>query len=170
MKKFFSVLILACPMAFAASKSIGAGLFISAEGSGVTAKFNLDKASALDARISWSNHHDRWYYDKNGKPVYDGSYSHNAFKFQLDYAKQYYHVFKPSKGKLPLYFGVGAMVQTDEGYTGFGVRMPLGMSYEFPSIPLDLFVEIPLEAHFGDYYYKYDPVDLNPALGLRFWF
>lgn len=170
MKKALSLGLCYALCQAAPSNTLGIGLFISAEGGGLDAKYNLNAKSALDFRLSWSPHEDRFYYKNGVRYVSNDYYAHNALRFQMDYALQNRNAIKIRRGKMPVYYGIGAAFQSDDGFQGFALRMPLGIAFEPSSVPLDFFLEIPLEAHFGDYYYQQNQVDLNPALGLRFWF
>jgi hypothetical protein len=46
-----------------------------------------------------------------------------------------------SKGRLPLYFGIGARLKLGDP-TRFGVRIPVGVSYIFEEASLDIFFEL----------------------------
>jgi hypothetical protein len=73
-----------------------------------------------------------------------------------------------SQGRLPLYFGVGGLVRVrDDNYNNqIGVRAPVGLSYMFDNLPVDVFVEVA------------PAIDLTPAvrgevtggIGIRYWF
>jgi len=79
---------------------------------------------------------------------------------------------------LPAYVGVGLRVlDADRGRTAsdfhVGLRLVVGMVFDFKTIPLDGFVEV---AGVGDYVFSDDPdikgpgVDLNGGAGARYWF
>lgn len=81
---------------------------------GLCAKLWLSESSALDAGAAWSLYHESY------------------FQVHLDYIHHSY-LINMSKGKLPLYYGIG-------GRVGFGpdlrvgLRIPLGMEYFFLSV------------------------------------
>jgi hypothetical protein len=91
--------------------------------------------------------------------------------------------------ELPLYLGVGARLfegrrcyrynrgRCDyyyDGYTALGVRGPVGISFDFNNIPIDVFVEVALVLDvLVDYDDRYDDafyLDLNGAAGIRYYF
>jgi hypothetical protein len=81
--------------------------------------------------------------------------------------------------EMPLYVGIGARFfdfddRDDFHGTAIGVRGPLGIALDFNNVPLDIFFELALVL---DFYADYDcngcdgvDVDVNAALGLRYWF
>lgn len=79
-----------------------------------------------------------------------------------------FNLIPASSGRLPLYFGVGALARFRHGDhdNQVGVRVPLGVSYMFDNAPVDIFAEIA-------------PVlDIAPSvrgeitggIGIRYWF
>jgi hypothetical protein len=76
-----------------------------------------------------------------------------------------YDLFRPEKGRLPWYYGIGGRVVTGDKAV-LGVRIPLGLVYELASDPIDLFVEIvPVLDVAPSTGFR-----LNGAIGGRFWF
>lgn len=77
---------------------------------------------------------------------------------------------------LPLYFGVGGRVAADRDQGRFdtdngvdvGVRVPLGIAFEFNAVPLDVFLEAALIADVIDD--DDDNLHVDLAGGIRFWF
>jgi hypothetical protein len=77
---------------------------------------------------------------------------------------------------LPVHLGVGARVlDHDRGNKGdndfhFGLRAPIGLTFDFTEVPLDAFVEIALifdvhTAHDNNF-----GIDLNAGVGVRYYF
>jgi len=66
---------------------------------------------------------------------------------------------------LPFYYGIGARIKTLDDVT-LGVRVPLGLSYIFSDVPVDLFVEL---APLLDLIPKTN-FRINAAVGGRFYF
>ncbi|MEJ2720919.1 MAG: hypothetical protein P8181_07230 [bacterium] len=78
-----------------------------------------------------------------------------------------YDLIKVEKGRLPLFFGVGGRVEFREHADDLvGVRIPVGLAYEFDNAPFDVFGEIvPLMDLAPD-----TDFDLEGAVGARFYF
>ena len=74
--------------------------------------------------------------------------------------------------ELPLYFGLGARVfDFDGGGTALGLRVPLGIAFDFNKVPLDVFLEFALVVDtYLDYAGDTRYADFNGALGIRYWF
>lgn len=72
-----------------------------------------------------------------------------AALLQLDYLWHDYDVFHPSKGLLPLYFGVGGDLNL-QGSVALGARGVVGISYMFnkPDVPVDIYVQVVPEIWF----------------------
>ena len=64
-----------------------------------------------------------------------------ALLLQADYAFHEFNLIKVSKGKLPVYFGIGGRVFLSDDVT-IGVRVPLGINYMFANAPVDIFLEV----------------------------
>ena len=137
----------------AAAQSYGSGLggiglgFIVGEPSGINAKLWSGPATAIDAGLAWS--------------LADGG----ATNLYGDFLWHNFDLFDLQSGYLPLYFGVGGRLQFEED-TRFGIRGVVGLSYIFPSSPLDAFLElVPVFdiAPEGD-------LTFNAAIGARYFF
>ncbi len=114
----------------------GAGIILG-EPTGISLKSWLSPTNAWDAGIAW------------------GLGKDSAFHLHGDYLWHKYGLIKVEKGRLPLYYGVGARLLF-ASRSHFGIRGVIGLDYLFVSIPLDIFLELA-------------PVfDLAPATELRF--
>lgn len=101
-----------------------AGLVLG-EPTGASLKYWLDRRLAIDGAIGWS--------------FYRGS----DFHIHADLLWHRYDVFHVSEGELPLYFGVGARVKfRDNADDLVGIRVPIGVSYLFQDVPVDVFLEV----------------------------
>lgn len=167
MKKFFVAAALAalCGLAVRADESsaltkntsstddyagkLGAGLIVG-EPTGGTIKYWFNDTLAIDGAVGWSAH------DNTDLYVSSDVLWHN------------FDVFPVSKGRLPLYFGVGGLMRFRDNNKDnqVGVRGPVGVSYMFDNLPLDVFAEIG------------PAIDLTPdvkgevtgGVGIRYWF
>ena len=130
----------------------GAGIILG-EPTGISLKYWLTDMLAIDgaAGASYNNDHD------------------NDADFYLhgDLLWHDFDLLKVPRGRLPVYFGVGALARfRDDEDNQVGVRIPVGLSYMFDNLPLDVFVEIG------------PAIDLAPdvrgevtgGIGVRFWF
>ena len=128
---------------------LGAGITIG-EPIGASLKYWFNDTLAIDGAIGWSSHDDTDLY------VHSDVLWHN------------FDLIPVSKGRLPLYFGVGGLVRfrDDNEDNQVGVRVPVGLSYMFDNAPVDVFVEIA------------PALDVAPdvqgevtgGIGIRYWF
>ncbi len=159
---------------FEANKTFGLGLMLGAP-SGLSGKYYLSADTALDFGIGSIYQ----YRDRSGFHVHGDFLWHPLSLASTD------------AFELPLYFGVGARILTGSrcyrydnrsdrcdysygDYTALGVRAPLGISFDFNNIPLDIFLEFALvldflvdrDDRFDDRLY----LDFNGAIGARYYF
>jgi len=126
----------------------GAGVILG-EPIGASLKYWLTEKIALDGAAAWS------FWDQDN------------FEFHADVLFHKFDWIPVSQGKLPVYFGGGFRVKLqDNDDDRFGVRGPVGISYMFENVPVDIFVEV-------------GPViDFTPSvrggvtggIGARYWF
>lgn len=74
---------------------------------------------------------------------------------------------------LPLYFGIGARIldhdrNEDDGDFHLGARAPVGILFDFKTVPLDVFLEVALVIDIIQDHG--DVVDLNAGVGARYYF
>lgn len=148
------VLLLAVSSANARSQDdFGIGIIIG-EPTGLSLKYWLDEECAVDGAAAWSNS------------------ENDSFQLHGDYLIHNYELLEADK--LPVYYGIGARLKfkdsdgrgRNENYAMFGIRVPFGVTYLFEYEPLDLFFEVvPVLDLSPDV-----EVDINAAVGLRFYF
>lgn len=114
---------------------------------GLSAKLWLDQTSAVDLAAAW-----------NFLPL-------GSLYVQADYLYHIYHLFGVTKGKLPLYFGVGGTVALQPTPV-IGLRVPVGIEYLFPDAPIDLFLEV----GFGISLYPATQFQGSGGIGIRYRF
>ena len=103
---------------------LGVGVILG-EPTGFTMKYWLTKRNAFDLGAAWSFEPDGY------------------FELYGDYLFHFFDLIKVPEGELPLYVGVGGRVAIpDSGSTLAGVRIPVGLAYEFAKAPVEVFVEI----------------------------
>ena len=153
---------------FQANKIFGLGLELG-EPTGLTGKYFVSDSGALDFGLGWIYRH---YYYGDGLHLY------------LDYLWHPTSLASTPSFELPFYIGVGFRFWDFEycfqgvcGYGGsaMGVRVPLGIAFDFNTAPLDLFFQIVPVIDFlrGDYYDRYRDrahFGVDASVGLRFWF
>ncbi|MEZ5072657.1 MAG: hypothetical protein R2751_17290 [Bacteroidales bacterium] len=121
-KMMFLALVLMLGMHVKAQNSgLGLGLILG-EPTGLSAKFWTTEKTAVDAAAAWS--------------LVGSGY----LRVHADMVVHNYSI-DVSKGRLPLYFGLGAKL-TLASSPGLGIRVPLGMAYQFADAPFDVFAEI----------------------------
>lgn len=130
--------------AFAAGGNFGLGIIIG-EPTGLSCKYWMGSDKAIDGAAAWH--------------LGDNGY----LNIHADYLL---HNRSLIQSNVPLYFGLGVGIGFHEEDARIGIRIPLGISYEFPNSPLDAFLEIAPALRilpntgFG----------IGAGLGLRFYF
>ncbi len=118
----FFLLVVCAASSYSQSK-FGLGIILG-EPTGLSAKLYLDNTSSVDAAIGWSN------------------YRYSAMHIHADYL---YNITKLSS-EVPLYVGIGGRIKIKKieknQDTKLAVRIPVGITYEPTSKPIDLFIEI----------------------------
>jgi len=112
---------------FAQSKRFGIGMILG-QPTGFTTKFWFLEYNSFNTAFAWS--------------LFESD-SVKSFYVHLDHAFYYYGLFDIASGSLPLSVGVGlsAEFRTNES-TLIGFRVPVGLTYIFKDIPIEIFGEI----------------------------
>jgi hypothetical protein len=123
------------------AQDMGVGLAVG-QPLGVTTKYWLSSTTAVDA--------------------FAGYHFNSNFDVHVDYLLHSFSSFDVANGRLPFYLGIGGRVNLgDESH--FGMRLPVGASYLFPTDPIEVFAEIApvvkLIKHVG--------LDIDGMLGVR---
>ncbi len=153
---------------FRASKTFGLGLELG-EPTGLNGKYFVSDSTAIDFGVGWVYQH---YYYGDGLHLYGDVLFHPT------------SLASTPGFQLPFYIGVGLRYWRfdycdrgicDYGGSAVGIRVPLGISFDFNKVPLDIFIQLVPVIDFvnGDYYDRYRDrahfgVDLSA--GIRFWF
>ncbi len=136
----------------AVSNNFGIGVTVGTP-TGLTAKYWLDKYNAVDFATGWSFRNDKFY-------------------FHINYLMHNYSILEKGKsktnlkGEIPLYAGIGLRTKFGKGEDEVGFRIPLGITYLFGEMPLDVFLE------FAPSLNLYPETDffIDASLGLRYYF
>jgi hypothetical protein len=126
-----------------AARDLGVGLAVG-QPLGVTGKYWLSNAVAVDG--------------------FAGYHLNHNFDTHIDYLWHFFPNFNMPSGSLPLYAGVGGRVLLGDD-SQFGVRVPLGVSYLFPTQPIECFAELAPVIQV----IKEVGLDLDGQVGVRFY-
>jgi hypothetical protein len=141
---------------FEANKTFGLGLMIGFP-TGLSGKYFVSSDGAFDFGVGLIGGRNR-----------DGLHLH------FDYLWHPVTLVKTEPFYLPLYFGLGARLfdwEDDDNDDDFnvGLRVPVGVAFDFNNVPLDIFLELVFVLDFetdrGD-----TDADFNGAAGIRYWF
>jgi len=151
---------------FEANKKFGLGLELGAP-TGLTGKLFISPDNAIDFGIGDLYHN---YYVDNGAGLH----------LYADYLWHPVVLTSAEAFELPFYVGVGGRVWffdyacpggTCNGAEAFGVRVPLGISFDFNNVPLDIFIQaVPTLDFFRDYRNHDVYLDIDFSVGIRYWF
>jgi len=126
MKKTILLVVLTgllLPLSLTAQDSgIGLGVILG-QPTGVSFKAWTARNQALDVAVAWA-------FDRE-----------EAVHVHADYLFHDFRLFRVEKGQFVLYYGIGGRIKA-ESRTRFGIRIPIGLSYLFEDIPLELFFEL----------------------------
>ena len=140
---------------FVANKTFGLGLMVGAP-TALSGKWFYGRSTAFDF----------------GLGVYRKWRDRDGFHLHVDHLWHPVSLTGNASFELPLYLGIGARILDfdDGGGNALGVRVPVGLAFDFNRVPLDIFLE---GAFVFDTFLDrdgVDHVDFNVALGVRYWF
>ncbi len=117
---------------------------------GADLKYWLNDIMAVDGAIGWSFRDDT------------DLYLHSDFLWHA------FHLIPVSQGQLPLYFGVGALARFRHGNEDnqVGLRAPVGISYMFDGVPVDIFAEVAPALDVAPFVRG----EVTGGIGIRYWF
>jgi len=148
---------------YVANGTFGLGLELGAP-FGLNGKYFLSDDRALNFGIGAL--YDNYYYDHDGLHLY------------LDYLFHPFSLTNQPAFQLPFFVGVGGRLWTfngnnrivnDDG-TAFGIRVPVGLAFDFNNTPIDIFVQLTFVV---DFYVNYRDTlgpHIEGSLGVRYWF
>jgi len=152
---------------FVANKTFGLGLELG-EPTGLTGKYFFSDRAAVDFGLGYIYEH---YYYGDGLHLYADLLVHPV------------SLASNPTFELPFYVGGGIRFwdfeycyqgRCDYGASAVGLRIPLGIAFDFNNAPLDIFLQFVPTIDFvsGDYYDRYDRsyITFDFSVGLRFWF
>jgi len=107
-------------IAKAQQDGFGLGL-IFGDPTGISMKYYYNEENAVDGAVSWN-------------------FNGNWFNIHADWLHHWY-LIDVSQGELPLYAGVGGRLGFGD-QVRVGIRIPVGLSYNFDNAPFDIFLEV----------------------------
>ena len=127
----------------------GAGITLG-EPIGASVKYWFNDTMAVDGALGWS------YRD------------HTDLYLHSDILWHDFNLLPVSQGRLPLYFGVGALLRfRDDDYANqAGIRAPVGVSYMFDNVPVDIFAEVAPAIDIA----PFARGEVTGGIGVRYWF
>ena len=141
----FIVMFFPCAV-LAQDQDFGLG-FMLGEPTGISFKKWTGSKTAIDGAVAWS---------------FSGQ---NSLHLHADYLVHRFDLIKVEKGRLPVYFGLGARFKLEDR-TKFGVRIPIGVCYLFEEATLDVFFElVPIFDLVPDTAFK-----ISGSIGIRYYF
>jgi hypothetical protein len=152
---------------FEANKKFGLGLELG-DIAGLTGKYFVTSNQAFDFGIG---------------DLYDGYYINRVGGGIHLYADYLWHpvvLAKPEAFELPFYVGIGGRFWSFGYNCGggmcasaevFGVRVPLGIDFDFNNVPLDVYIQFVPTFDFFNNYGPHDVyLDVDFTVGIRYWF
>jgi len=130
---------------------------------GLNGKYFLSDDRALNFGIG--DAYDNYYYDRDGLHLY------------LDYLFHPFVLTNQEAFQLPFYVGIGGRLwdfhdrsnRADDGFA-LGVRVPVGIAFDFNKVPLDVFIQVTFVADlFFAYHDRFGP-HFEGSVGIRYWF
>jgi hypothetical protein len=128
------------------TNDLGAGIILG-EPTGISAKWWNSGDRAIDLAVAWST----------GR--------NDRFNLHGDYLIHRFDLISVDAGKLPVYYGIGARAGFGD-QVDLGVRIPVGIAYQFPNDPFELFFEIVPVLNL----YPATDFDANGGFGVRYYF
>ena len=117
------------------------------EPTGISAKYWMTPWTAFDGALGWTFGKTNW------------------VQLHGDYLIHNYDIINVGKGKLPVYYGLGARL-VFSSVNRVGIRGVVGLDYLFANDPLDIFLEIvPILDLAPDIEF-----DFNAGIGIRYYF
>ena len=143
-----TVILLLTAHSYSQNKGFGLGVILG-EPTGVGAKNWISSTTAIDAAIAWS------FVNKGALHIHADYLFHNFELISLE-----------GKGKLPVYFGIGARIKFGDDDSRLAIRIPVGIDYLFGDAPVDVFLEVvPMLDLIPKTKFQF-----NAALGARYFF
>ncbi len=152
---------------FEANKKFGIGLELG-EPSGLNGKLFLSPDTAIDFGLGY---------------IYGHYYAGDGIHLYADYLWHPFTLTSAEPFELPFYVGIGGRFwdfdygcnrfREDCAYnaSAFGVRVPIGIAFDFNNIPLDIFIQlVPTFDFYRGHRDRNLHLGVDFSVGFRFWF
>ncbi|MBL9017194.1 MAG: DUF3996 domain-containing protein [Myxococcales bacterium] len=149
---------------YTSNGKFGLGIELGAP-SGLNGKLFLSPSTALNFGVGWL--YDNYYRDADGLHLY------------LDHLWHPVSLTENPTFKLPFFVGVGGAfwsyddrrVDGRDRDSALGLRVPLGLAFDFNNVPLDIFVQLTfvVDLFFNDRRDRFG-AGFEGSVGVRFWF
>jgi hypothetical protein len=150
---------------YVANGTFGLGLELGAP-FGINGKYFLSDDRALNFGVGTV--YDNYYDDRDGLHLY------------LDYMFHPFSITNQPAFQMPFFVGVGGRIwnfddrrrrfDDDNNGVALGVRVPVGIAFEFNKVPLDVWIQLTFVADlFFGYEDRFGP-HLEGSIGIRYWF
>lgn len=115
-------------VSFSQTNSFGVGIIVG-EPTGLSMKVKMSENTAIDGALGWS------FVDEGSVHIHGDFLLHD------------YSLISVDEGSLPVYYGVGGRIKLRNRDRGtdddrIGIRVPVGLAYEFSSRKVDIFLEL----------------------------
>jgi hypothetical protein len=141
---------------FSSNKTFGLGLELG-NIEGLTGKLWLGDSNAIDFGIGY---------------LYD--FGPHGLNIYMDYLWHPFSITSQSAFELPFYIGVGGRFwnwdNTNSGVDAFGIRVPIGISFDLNNVPIDIFIQMVPTLDFFTHYTRNAYIDIDFSFGARFYF
>lgn len=143
---------------FTSNKTFGLGLELG-NVEGLTGKLWLGDTNALDFGLGY---------------IYE--WGPSGLNLYMDYLWHPFSLTSQPAFELPFYVGIGGRFwswdryNNNNGVNAFGIRVPIGISFDLNNVPLDIFVEVTPTLDFYQNYIRRAYIDIDASFGVRFYF
>jgi hypothetical protein len=145
---------------YVANGTFGLGLELGGP-TGLNGKYFLSDDGALNFGLGVDGYAYR-YRGRDGLHIY------------LDYLWHPVSLANPDAFQLPLYIGIGGRLwdfgDRDGDALAFGVRVPIGVAFDFNNVPLDIFIQLTPTLDFYRGYVDSAGFWFDFSVGIRYWF
>ncbi len=122
------LVLLLTSASFSQTNSFGVGIIVG-EPTGLSMKVKMSENTAIDGALGWS------FVDEGSVHIHGDFLLHD------------YSLISVDEGSLPVYYGVGGRIKLRNRDRGadddrVGIRVPVGLAYEFSSRKVDIFLEL----------------------------
>ncbi|MBN1411218.1 MAG: hypothetical protein JW969_10275 [Spirochaetales bacterium] len=138
--------VITIPGLQAQDRGLGVGVLLG-EPTGLSVKYWLFDPLAIDLGAAWS------FIDQP------------SFHIHADLLFHFMNLIPVPAGKLSLYFGGGARIKIQD-YPNVGIRIPVGLTYFIPKVPMDVFLEAAPIVEL----YPATRFTINAGIGVRYFF